>query len=392
MKVLQVLGDSAYGGDSYLVGEWCRFLIDRGSEVHGLATNPTTWAELARVRGLTLVDSIFIPREVRPLTHLKAVWQLSRRIRRERYDVVHTHTSSPGAVGRFAAFLARTPLRLHTAHGWPVSEYTGPAGRLVFGSVERLAAHLSTRVICVSYATESRGGRFRLAPARKLVTIRNGVDLAPFEATGPAAALNLRQSLGITPDTFVIGSTSRLAPQKDLATLLRSVIPLARLLAPRELAVLIAGEGPEDHALRKMCERLEINRYVRFLGFRRDIPLLLSALDVFVQTSLWEGLSISILEAMAAAKPIVATDIEPNAEIVEHERTGLRVTTGSPDRIAQAIARFAADPDLAARCGTNARRALLEQGLTVEHTCARLFGLYTSLWQRTTGAPLSEVG
>jgi glycosyltransferase involved in cell wall biosynthesis len=391
VKILQVLGNSKFGGDTYLLSEWCNFLLRRGCEVHVLSTDATARDELARVRSLVLLDGILIPRDVELVAQVKAAWQLFRLIARERFDVVHTHTSTPGVVGRIAAWLARTPVRLHTAHGWPVSEYSGFMARLVYGSIERFAGSLSTRVICVSHATQVRGLRYKLAPPQKLVTIRNGIDPTPFMTAHPDAAESLRRELGIAPTALLIGTTNRLAPQKDVKTLLRAVARLVELLGSREFVLLLAGEGSETPTLRQLCSSLDIERHVRFLGLRRDIPALLSALDVFVTTSLWEGLSVSVLEAMAAAKPIVATDIEANAEVIEHERTGLVVPVQSPQQVASAIARFAGDSSFAARCGADARRRLLES-FTIDRMCAEEWQLYEKLLESRTGPSRPATG
>jgi glycosyltransferase involved in cell wall biosynthesis len=146
----------------------------------------------------------------------------------------------------------------------------------------------------------------------------------------------------------------------------------------KPFVVLLAGDGPERADLESLSASLGADDCVRFLGFRRDVPELLSALDIFVTTSLWEGLSISLLEAMAAARPIVATEIEPNAELIEHKVTGLLVPVRSPEDTARAIARFAFDSELTRRCAGAARRRVLEQ-FTAERMFREQWNLYEEL-------------
>jgi glycosyltransferase involved in cell wall biosynthesis len=384
MKVLQVVGDSKFGGATYLILEWCKFLLARGCEVHVLSTDKETIAELKRIRGVSVVQSIYIPRNIAPAADTLALVQLVRLIRNRRYHVVHTHTSTPGVIGRAAAWIARAPVRLHTAHGWPVCEFSGLAERVLYPPLENAAARMSTRVICVSDAALSQGRRFRLAPAKKLVVVRNGIDPVAFSKNYEGAGRRLREELGLPPDCLLIGSTSRLAKQKDLESLVRSVPFLRKLLFGRKLVVLLAGDGPERAALEALAVKLRVNHYIRFLGFRRDIPQFLAALDVFVNTSLWEGLSISLLEAMAAERPIVTTDIEANAELIEDAATGFLVGVQAPEEIAVAIAQFARDKRLATRCAKAARRRLLAE-FTLDRMFQDQWELYEDLRNKRIG-------
>jgi glycosyltransferase involved in cell wall biosynthesis len=273
---------------------------------------------------------------------------------------------------------------LHTAHGWPVCEFSGLAERLLYPPFENAAARMSTRVICVSDAALSQGRRFRLAPAKKLFVVRNGIDPVAFSKNYEEAGRTLREELGLPPDCLLIGSTSRLAKQKDLESLVRSVPFLRKLLFGRKLVVLLAGDGPERAALEALAVKLRVNHYIRFLGFRRDIPQFLAALDVFVNTSLWEGLSISLLEAMAAERPIVTTDIEANAELIEDAATGFLVGVQAPEEIAVAIAQFARDKRLATRCAKAARRRLLAE-FTLDRMFQDQWELYEDLRNKRIG-------
>ncbi|HEY3135768.1 MAG TPA: glycosyltransferase family 4 protein [Blastocatellia bacterium] len=378
MKVLQIVGDSKIGGATYLILKWCEFLIERGCEVHVLSTDRETIAELNKIPGVTVIDSIYIPRDIAPAADLRALARLSRFMSEQRYEVVHTHTSTPGFIGRAAAFLTGTPIRLHSAHGWPVSEFSSFAERLLYAPLENLAARMSSRVICVSHAARNQGCRFKLAPANKIVVVSNGIDPSPFITSGSASGEKLRGELGLPPECLLIGSTGRLAPQKAAETLIRSIPHLRTLLMDKPFVVLLAGDGPERADLESLSASLGADDCVRFLGFRRDVPELLSALDIFVTTSLWEGLSISLLEAMAAARPIVATEIEPNAELIEHKVTGLLVPVRSPEDTARAIARFAFDSELTRRCAGAARRRVLEQ-FTAERMFREQWNLYEEL-------------
>jgi glycosyltransferase involved in cell wall biosynthesis len=237
----------------------------------------------------------------------------------------------------------------------------------------------STRIICVSHATATLGRRLHIAPAHKLVTICNGIDPEPFiVATENDSGKDLREELGVPSYCLLIGNINRLAPQKDNDSLVKAMVPLKQLLKGRPFALLLVGDGPDRKKLERLGTLLGVSEQLRFLGFRQDIPKILSALDIFVSPSLWEGLSISLLEAMAAAKPIVATSILPNAELIQHEVTGLLVPPKSPEQIAKAIVRFVEEPDLARRCAITARQRVLEH-YTIDRMFQEMWDLYISL-------------
>jgi glycosyltransferase involved in cell wall biosynthesis len=250
---------------------------------------------------------------------------------------------------------------------------------MVYTPLECLAVLASTKTICVSHSDAQQARQFRVAPRRKLVTICNGIEPRPFiDATRDGAGAVLRGELGIPESHLVIGNTGRLARQKDNQTLIRAMVPLNALMAGAPSVLLLAGEGPDRQKLEDLIRSLGLSEQVYLLGFRTDIPAFLAGLDVFVNPSLWEGLSISLLEAMAAARPIVTTSILPNAELIEHEITGLLVPARSPEHIAHAIARFVREPDLAQRCASAARQRVLEH-YTIDRMFEETWDLYIDL-------------
>lgn len=379
MRALQIAGNSSYGGGDYLLMKWCRYLLARGWQVDVLATDPLVVAELRRIEGLGVIDHILIPRDIVPGLQARAARQLFALLRTGRYDVVHTYTATPGFLGRIIARLARVPVILHHQAGWAVNEFSTVKERICYTPLEYLATLASTRTICVSHADAINARRFHCAPGWKLATICNGIDPAPFAESRPACSgVGLRRELGIPDDHLVIGNTGRLAAQKDNASLIRAMVPLRQLLGSRPFTLVLVGDGPERAMLGEVQEALGLRQEVRFLGFRRDIPAILDGLDVFVSPSLWEGLSISLLEAMAAARPIVTSDILANTELIEHEVTGLQVPTRAPEAIAAAIARYATDRELALRCATAARRRVLEQ-YTIERMLDETYALQVGL-------------
>jgi glycosyltransferase involved in cell wall biosynthesis len=286
--------------------------------------------------------------------HKRSRWDLSileqvrRVIAEERPALVHTHLFTADAWGRAAALLAGVPA-VCTAHS--SDPWRGWHQRLADGILSRL----TDRVVAVSEdVARSRRSRERV-PRAKLTTIRNGVDLARFDprmGVGPTrAALRLPDGIPI------LGIVGRLHPAKGHPVLFEAV---RRLLAQgREVALLVVGEGELREELEALARRLGLEGSVRFLGRRADIPALLNLLDVVVMPSRWEGLPIGLLEAMAAARPVVAAAVGGIPEVIDHGKTGILVPPEEPEPLCAAVARLLDAPAEARRLGEAARARAL---------------------------------
>lgn len=383
MKSLQIAGNSSYGGGDYLLLRWCRYLLSRNVQVDVLVTDPYVVEVFQQIPEINVIDTIMIQRDIDLGKQIRAFRQLLALLQQEQYDVVHTYTATPGFIGRITARLANVPVVLHHQAGWAVNEFSTLTERIIYTPLEYIATLASTRTICVSHADAINARTFRVAPLFRLVTICNGIDPEPFIAATQSNRQPLRQELGIADDCLIIGNTGRLAQQKDNETLIRSLVPLKRMLNGRSFVLLLAGTGPDRQPLEELAHMLGLTSHVQFLGFRNDIPDFLASLDIFASPSLWEGLSISIMEAMAASRPIVTTTILPNAELIEPEVTGLLVPPRQPEEVAQAIARFAHDPALAQRCATAACERVTS-AYTIDRMFDETWELYVDLLARKT--------
>ena len=381
---LQIVGDSKFGGATYLIITWCKYLIKRGWHVSVLTTNAETIAALSEIPGLTIIGSVYIPRDIKLIEDVKALFRLVKLLRHSRFDVVHTYTATPGFIGRIAARITRVPVIVHHQAGWTVTDFSPLTTKIIYTPLEYIATLASTKGICVSNAVRKEAEDKHLAPDAKLVTICNGIEAEPFlSSENSIAGKSLRKKLGIPFDHIVIGSTGRLAVQKDYSTFFFACKKIMDLLPHKKISIVVAGNGPQKKELEQLVRSLNLEDRVYFLGFVKNIPSVLAMFDVFIISSLWEGLSISLLEAMASATPIIATSIGPNAELIDHERTGLLVEPRSPEELAEAVVKFIMDPELAQRCATAARKCVLE-----DYTLGRMFretmALYSSLLTEKT--------
>ncbi|MCH7905083.1 MAG: glycosyltransferase [Armatimonadetes bacterium] len=379
MKTIQIVGDSKFGGATYLLIEWCRYLLNKGVEVHALTTDEPTIEQLIEIPGLHIMADVLIPREISPLKIVRAAFALRSLLKQEEYDVLHTYSSTPGFLGRIVGKFSPVPVVMHHQAGFPVSEFSSRAHRLIFGRLESMAINAATKSICVSHAVMEQSKTLGIGRADKLVTICNGIDIEPWElAARDVDRLAFCKEIDVDPDTLLIAATGRLADQKGLPYLLRALPQIREGLAETPVVVVLAGEGPAREQLEAIIEELSLQNNVRMLGFRRDVPRIVAACDIFCSPSLWEGLSISIMEAMAAQKPIVTTDILPNAELIDDGETGLLVKAREVDGLAAAIVRMATDSALADAC-VKAAHTKVRREYTIKRMFDETWDLYNQL-------------
>ncbi|MGQ0849018.1 MAG: glycosyltransferase family 4 protein [Actinomycetota bacterium] len=351
-KLLHIAGASKFGGDSVLILELGRAAREAGFDVDILATH-SVFQDFIKAEGLGLIDLDVIRREIRPVWDMRGLARLTKFLQASSYSIVHTHTSKPGVMGRLAATRASVPVVIHTVHGFGFHEESGPLAQLAYSAIERRAARWCDRIVTVSHHHRQVALAKGIAPAEKIVAIPNGVVTGRAETSQSRA--ESRGRLGVQ-NHFVILSTGRLADQKGLEYLIRAVPLITSPAAP--LKVLLAGDGPLRTDLEALTSRLGLTDLIEFLGFRNDIGDLLAASDLVALPSLWEGLSISLLEAMAAGKPVVTTAIGSNCEVTGDGRAAVLVPPKDPVSLARGLQSLIDDEMRRYELG---RRAQLEQ-------------------------------
>lgn len=264
----------------------------------------------------------------------RMIWRLRQLMRRERFDVVHTHDDKPLIYAAPAAWLARIPRRIHTHHHGAIPQFTRRQRLLV-----RWSARLVNPFVCVSHDS-ARYAAAQGVASRRLRVIWNGIDLDRFAFRGPQPA---------GPAVVV----ARLTAEKDVQNLLHAVRQVVDVLPQFRLE--IAGDGPCREELVRLTASLRLGEHVRFLGEVRDVPALLGRARLFVLPSQSEGISLTILEAMACGLPVVTTKVGGNPEVVE-SGTGVLVPPRDPAALARGLLRVAGNLDEAQVLGRAARR------------------------------------
>ncbi|MBN1885188.1 MAG: glycosyltransferase family 4 protein [Candidatus Krumholzibacteriota bacterium] len=306
-----------------------------------------------------------IERSYHPGRHLVSVARLVRLFRRERFDVVHAHTPVAGLLGRVAARLAGVPRVVYTAHGFYFHEGMRPPVKRIFVELERFGGRLSDLVFVQSEEDWREALAMRIAPPDQLVHIGNGVDPDTFERNRwrkEAAGIRRRLSSGAGP---VVGFVGRLVREKGVVEFVRAAAAVAAR-RPEAVFVMIGAplESDRDGCVREIEElrrSLGLGEQLVFAGYRRDVPAFLAALDLFVLPSHREGMPRALLEAMATALPVVATDIRGCREEVVDGETGLLVPVRDPTALASAIGLLLDDPERRRRYGDAGRRRVLDR-------------------------------
>lgn len=297
----------------------------------------------------------YLRHPISPVGDARAVGRLAAAFRALAPDVVHTHSSKAGILGRLAAVRAGVRTIVHTVHGWSFNDTQDGLRRRVYAGLERHVAKRTTRLVCVARADVERGLALGIGDPGRYRVLRSGIELGAYRRAANVRAA-ARSAWGFGEDVTVVGTLANFKPQKAPLDFVRAA---ARALASDgSLAFVAAGDGPLRAEAERLARRSGIADRLRFLGWRRDAAEVLAGFDLFLLTSRFEGLPRSVLQAIDAGVPVVATAVDGTPEIVDDGRTGLLVPPGDVEAAADAVIRFARDPALARRCAEAARDRL----------------------------------
>ncbi|MBP8980267.1 MAG: glycosyltransferase family 4 protein [Syntrophobacterales bacterium] len=331
------------------------------------------------------VEVIIVPslmREVDPLCDLKAFFQLRSLLLRLRPALCHTHTSKAGILGRWAAKTARVPIVVHTPHGHIFWGYFGPLRTRLFVLLERVTAKLTDRIITLTRQELEDHLRFRIAPPEKFTVIHSGVALERFsQIISPVPPSEWERD--IPTDAFVIGTVGRLTAIKGQRFLLEATAKLKNEIP--ELFCLIVGDGELRQELETLAVTLGIGKRVIFPGWRRDVANYIAVMDLFVMPSLNEGMGRTVVEAMAAEKAIVASDVGGLKDLVTPGVNGLLIPPGDEEALTAAIKQLYKNPERRRSMGQNGRMKANTFSSTA--MIKKIDELYTELLKENRMAP-----
>jgi glycosyltransferase involved in cell wall biosynthesis len=338
--------------------------------------------DMLQLRPTSAVPVTRVPwlgREVSPVDDVRALASAIRLARAFRPDIVHTHLAKAGFVGRIAGRLAGARVIVHTYHGSVFRGYFGTRESRLYLAIERALARLTTRIIAITPRQRTELIDLGIASPGRITEIALGLDLSRF---GSVPRDDARSALGVPRDAPLITLVGRLVTIKDIPTFLCAFAEVTKVLP--DARALVVGDGTERERLVTFAAELGIQDRCAFLGWRADVETIYAASDVVALSSLNEGSPVSLIEAMAAGRAVVATSVGGVPDVVQNGMTGLLVPPADPGELAGAILRLLRDPELSGSLAERARRAAHAR-YGAERLVADIDRLYLSLLPDVTG-------
>ena len=306
------------------------------------------------------VQPVFVPelgREIGLKNDVRVLKQLMRLMRREKPDIVHTHTAKAGTLGRLAAIAAGVPIKVHTFHGHVFHGYFGPRKTRIFLAIERFLARRTDRIIVLSeQQAHEIADVYQVAPREKIRVIPLGFDLDGFLSAEQHCG-KLRAELGLPSDALIVTIVGRLVPVKNH----RLFFEMARRVAAElpQAHFVVVGDGELRPALEE--EAASLRDRTHFLGWRRDLPVIYADSDVVALTSVNEGTPVALIEAMASGTPVVATRVGGVPDIVHDGEMGLVVEPNNADALTAAVRELLCNSAQREKLGAAGRSSVRER-------------------------------
>ncbi len=287
-------------------------------------------------------------REISPVRDLMALLKIWRILRSEKVTIVHTHCSKAGVLGRWAAYLAGVPIRIHSVHGFAFSRFLPRRQRWLYLLMEKLTSRITTHFFVDSLANAEQAKRHRLFRRNNYSQITPGISLSQF-AEAKVDVEGERKRLGISPDEKVVGMIACFKPQKAPLDFIRLAGKVVERLP--ESKFLLVGDGELRGEIERLIRKLGLKSRVILTGWRWDIPQIISMCQVIVLTSLWEGMPTVLPMAHAMKKPVVATMVDGSAEVIRDGKDGFLVPPRNSEAMAERVIYLLQHPEAAHKMG-----------------------------------------
>lgn len=300
-------------------------------------------------------------REINPLTDFKG-YQLIKAILHENINsgekaIVHTHSSKAGILGRWAAKAAGVPVIIHSIHGYAFHDFQHPLVRQAYIALEKITAPVTTKFIAVSQKNIETGVKEGIFGRDRAVLIRSGIDIASFRDV-QVDVVTKRQELGISGEAPLVGTVANFKPQKAPLDFVRVAERVHRQVP--EAKFLYCGDGEMRGEVESLIRKLKLEETVILAGWRHDVPEILHCIDVFLLTSLWEGLPRVLPQAMSAGKPAVATAVDGSPEAVKDGENGYICEPRDVEGMAEKVVYLLKNPAIAREMGEKGRQRVDE--------------------------------
>jgi glycosyltransferase involved in cell wall biosynthesis len=357
MKIGFVITLSTWGGAQVHLFELAKNLINQGHDCFVVIGEEGELSNTLKSIGIKTIILESLVREINPVKDLKCTLDLYNIFKKEKPDIIHLHSSKAGLVGRISAKLNKIPV-IFTAHGWAFTEGVSKVKGRIFLFLERFAAKISNKIICVSEFDRQLAIKNNVGNSEILVTIHNGVE---------SRTKNIENRDNKIPKLIMV---ARFSAQKDYETL-----TLALSKVNGDFEIQYVGVGELMPKIKSLVAENHLETRVKFLGMRKDVLNLLEQANIFILSSNYEGLPISIIEAMAAKLPIIATNVGGVNELVEDNKNGFLTHRKDYDELATKIQSLIDNPELCKKMG-QASYEKYESDFTISAMLNKTFKVY----------------
>lgn len=329
--------------------------------------------EALRLPAVKTILTPLLKREISPLFDIFCIFYLFFQLKRYRIDIIHTHSSKAGILGRWAGRLAGVPVILHTVHGFPFHRFQNVLVRSLYIFLERVTAYITDYLITICVSDLEKGLKNKIGEKRKYILLRDGIEIEKLTLSKREIIQIRKTELAISEKNLIVGMIACFKPQKSPLDFVR-VASLVHTKVPSCLFLLI-GDGVLRKEIERFINRSNLTEVVKLLGWEKDAWKLIPLFDICLLTSYWEGLPKFLLEAMACEKPIVATDVDGIPEVVKNGVNGFLLPPGNCEGIAEKVIFLLTDEKMREKMG-KASRELLTEEFHIKNMVAQLDILY----------------
>jgi len=337
IKVLHFITELALGGAQKSTVSTLKYLNSERYSKYLVAARPqdrnNSWlAEASNIKNLEIILLPDLQREMNLFKDIKIFFQLRKILSERKIDIIHTHSSKAGIIGRWAAFFAGVKGIIHTIHGFSFNDYQAKPFRLFYIFLERMTAKITDRLIAVAESDIKKGREYKVGNREQYVLIRDVIELAPF--FHDEKIHEIKRELGIRQDDNIVGMVACFKKQKKVDDFLRAIQKVKEQVNVKGILI---GDGFLRSKLEILALDLNLEKDIIFLGWRKDVYRIAKVLDIIVLSSLWEGLPLVLLEGMATKKPVIATAVNGVSEVIKDGENGYLIEPGDYNSLAEKI-------------------------------------------------------
>ena len=360
--------------------------VDKGRYTLDLFTarNGVLIQRFCNIPGVRVHRSVFLDRSLSPVKDVLALLELIYYMKINSIDVVHTHSSKAGVLGRVAAWLAGVKLIVHTVHGWSFHDHQPKLFFSLCVLLERWCARFTHVLIVVSTREQEQGWLLGIRPLGHYIVIRCGIRHEDYQ-NDDARRQKARKKLAIAPECLVIGTVACFKPQKNPLAFLRLAVGIKKEI--RKVKFLMVGDGSMRKKISSFLCAHRLDSDVILTGWHEDVPDMLAAMDVFVLTSLWEGLPVVVFEAMSAGIPVVVTDTGGIRDLIIPGKTGYLVDPDNDHKMLEKVLLLLKHDELRRGLSAQAMSKVHEQEFSIKATIRCVQQVYDGVFERIGTCP-----